>query len=222
MSDLQQIGQIATTVEGEPFAIADAASSMADDIVGVTNVFSDEITAQPAEQQSKNHDTISVLRAAQTFGQVNDQARVMARGAQQVSAKVKTLSTRNPGGRGASVRQTSALAAGGLRAVHVTRAGDTPQRLSIRFYRTPDHAVDILFANKLPWTTVTFDVGTTLIIPAAPKKKTKKPRAGPRTSSNRRTTSSGRRSCSPCASRSSPRPSPRATPRAPSRSHPSR
>jgi nucleoid-associated protein YgaU len=51
-------------------------------------------------------------------------------------------------------------------AAYIIKAGDTPESISQHFYKTPDHAVDILRANKLSWYTATLTAGHILIIPA--------------------------------------------------------
>ncbi len=79
--------------------------------------------------------------------------------------------SRNQGGPATPNHANQALANGGIRAVHVTRRGDTAEGLARRYYKTSDGAVDILRANHLPWTQVDFAPGTTLIIPLLTSKK---------------------------------------------------
>lgn len=171
ISDLQRLGQIAATLKDEPFAIAEAVSDAAQNTVSIAKNFYNTMSGQPAEVQSRKTDAASVIRASSTFGATIDSQRRLARAAQAIADQNRAIVTRNPGGPGASARRTSAMSAAKLLAVHVCRRGDTPQRLSTHYYRTPDLAVEILQANELPWNTVTFDVGKTLIIPLMPSKK---------------------------------------------------
>jgi hypothetical protein len=64
------------------------------------------------------------------------------------------------------VQNGSSTRVGDILAVVVTHDGDTMNRLSQRFYKTPDHAQDICQANRLPWHQGAVPTGTILLIPA--------------------------------------------------------
>lgn len=164
-NDLNRVGQLAATLKGEPFAIADAVVSAAHNVVSTANQFGDEISGEPPEMQTQKQDVASLVRAATTFGAAVDSQRRLSRSAQQVADQNTLVNSSGAGGPGASTRHTSALAPGNLLAVHVCRAGDTPQRLSLRYYKTPDLAVEILRANAMPWNTIELPVGRTVIVP---------------------------------------------------------
>jgi hypothetical protein len=54
----------------------------------------------------------------------------------------------------------------GIERVHVTKQGETPQTVSQLYYGTPDHAVDLLRANKLSWMLPTFAPGMVIVVPS--------------------------------------------------------
>lgn len=110
-----------------------------------------------------------LTRAAEYFGKTLDEQRNINARARELAAQSREVLTRNPGGANNSSAATSGTRQGLLKAIHVTIEGDTPMGLSIRYYETPDHAVDILNANGLPWSQVTFEKGSILIIPELTK-----------------------------------------------------
>lgn len=171
VSRVQQLGDLASGIANEPFAIADACVTLARNTVATANVMGDTLSAQPVEAQSLKSDAVSLTRAAVTFGKTLETQRRLSRAAQRIADTTRLRLSRNQGGPSAPTHASSALANGGLLAVHVTRNGDTAEGLSRRYYKTSDGAVDILRANHLPWTQVSFAPGTTLIIPLLTSKK---------------------------------------------------
>lgn len=51
--------------------------------------------------------------------------------------------------------------------MYITKDGDTPSSVSMKFFNTYDRAIDILKCNHLPWTMTFFPVGKILIIPSS-------------------------------------------------------
>lgn len=166
VSALKELGDMASNIANEPFAIAEAVSNLATNTSAVMNSFYDELSSQPVEQQVLKDDVSTISLAANTFGKSIEAQRRLARRANEIGQQAQAARSRAMGRPSVGRQASSALDGTGLLAIHVTRKGDTPESLSRRYYRkNPDHYVDIMRANHLPWTQVTFDPGTTLIIP---------------------------------------------------------
>lgn len=168
VSTFKRVGGIARTIASQPQQVANAAVSLAYNTVAVANGFVDSMGRIPHELRSTQVRAGSVLRAASYFGHTTDQAILQARQGQQALDALRRSLLLAPGFGGAGaqrVRDTDQTRAGAVLAVYVTRAGDTPQRVSVRFYKTPDRAEDLLRANKLPTYLPTFAPGQVLYVP---------------------------------------------------------
>jgi nucleoid-associated protein YgaU len=120
---------------------------------------------QPIEKQTLKNKVSDLGRAAKYFGDIRAEATRVSRQSLQLEGQVRQLVV-SGGNRGEiSMREASNAKKGDIIAVYVTKAGDTPQSIAKRFYKNPDHNLDILRANRLPWTTPTFRPGTILVIP---------------------------------------------------------
>lgn len=169
VGNLKRLGDIANTLRNEPFAIANTAVDFARNTVAICNQFQDQFSRTPVEKLTLKHNVADLTRAVSFFGLALEAQRVVGRRAYELEAQARQKLSANPGGPGESSRQSSAR--GKLLAVHVTRQGDTPSALSSRYYGTPDRALDILKANRLPWNQVSFARGTPLIIPQLDSQK---------------------------------------------------
>lgn len=163
---MQQVVAIAATLENTPQALAGAAINTALNAVAVANQFVDELGQVPVEamQTAGKGSVHDLLRSYRYFGQTSDATYAAALAAQQVVRQMQQRAPAPPGG-GTISPQQAASQAGDMLAVYVTKDGDTPARLSMRFYGNMDHGVDILQANRLPWHQPTFPKGKPLFIP---------------------------------------------------------
>jgi hypothetical protein len=109
-------------------------------------------------------DVADLLRSYTYFAKTSDATYNAALAAQQLAAQMRQKAP-DPGGAGRLGPQVTQAAVGDLLAIYMTKDGDTPQRISQKFYKTPDHGLDILQANRLPWHQATFNKGQALIIP---------------------------------------------------------
>ncbi len=165
-SQLQQVVTIAQTLENTPQALAGAAINTARNAVAVANQFVDELGQVPVEalQTAGKGAVHDLLRSFSYFGRTSDATYAAALAAQQVVRQMQQRAPTPPGG-GTINPQQAASQAGDMIAVYVAKDGDTPARLSMRFYGNMDHGVDILQANRLPWHQPTFAKGKVLFIP---------------------------------------------------------
>jgi hypothetical protein len=162
LSTVQQVTQLVSTVRNIPQSIENTAKDFAQDAVNTTRDFEDALTSTPPEAMSQSSRTRDVVRAANYFSQVLESTRAVQRTAldtRDALRNVRTTPTTTSRQHGREAQASDILA------VHVTKDGETSSGLSSRYYGDPDHAVDILRANHLPWHQVTLPRGRSLIIP---------------------------------------------------------
>ncbi len=164
--NLKQITDIAKKLATQPLSIANVAVDLAHNTMSIANSFTQSITRQPPELLSLKGKSRDLVRAYKHFQLIGDDAREVAVQAQKLAKALQAQKFATAASEMAGV--LDARKQSGQRAVQqvwITKDGDTPQRISMRFYGSPDHAVDILRCNRLPWHTATFHKGKILIIP---------------------------------------------------------
>lgn len=169
VSDFKRVGDIAHTLASQPASIANTVIDLAHNTASVANNFIDEMSRIPLELQSTKTRVASMLRAANGLGKTTDSAIRNARQAQAIQRQVEKSSARYAATGhelARRVRSSSTTRAGSILAVYITKAGETSYALSMKFYGTPDHARDILRANRLPEYTPIFRRGQIIFIPA--------------------------------------------------------
>lgn len=161
---VQQVANIASTVQGQPSQVVGAAVNTARNAVAAAQQYVDAQGQVSFETLSTKTQLGDLLRAFRYFAQAADKTSAAALAAQvvvdQLLAKAPT-----PSGAGKLGPQSARASAGDMIAVHVCRDGDTPARISARYYGSMDHGVDLLQANRLPWHQATFNKGQVLFIP---------------------------------------------------------
>ena len=153
--DLGDIAAIGTSLPQQPIQVAQMTLAHAANALATADRVYRQYSAAPPELMSTNQDAVSVLRAYAMFASVADAAM---RASIQALAFYQKM-------RAALPQQTWSLAGQGIRAVHLVHDGDTPERISIRYYGVPDHVADIMRANGLAWHTTVLPKGKQLIIP---------------------------------------------------------
>ncbi len=163
-SDVTRVVHIAATLASQPAHIAAAVTNQAHNCVSQANNMRDELDQVPIELQSNRSRVDSVVRAATAFarqsqaaGDVADAAGELGRQLQHQLLAVALTGALNP-------RRMSGP--GAVQAVYVCVEGDTPQRVSQRFYKSPDHGIDLLKANRMSYHSPVFQKGQILIIPS--------------------------------------------------------
>lgn len=168
-STLQQAGQIVSKMKRAPFAMMNSVVDTAANTVAITNQFKDEFTRMPPELKTQKSRASDIARAVRTFGEFEDAVdRARERALTLHDAVRRLIETARKNTQVLPLRSSSDTR--DIIAVHVAKIGDTPEKLSMRYYKSPDHGTEILRANRMPWHQVTFKPGTPLIIPRfAPK-----------------------------------------------------
>lgn len=163
-NQLQQVANIASTLADQPAQIVGAALNTARNAIAVANQFVDQMGQVPLELMSTKSTVHDLMRGFRYFGQSSTSAYEAALASQAMIAQMQTKAP-TPSGAGAINPQSAQAQAGDMLAVYVAKDGDTPARISVRFYGTMDHYVDILQANRLPWNQPSFNKGQILWIP---------------------------------------------------------
>jgi hypothetical protein len=164
-TDLQQVVNIASTIGSQPQQVVSSAVNIAKNAIIVANQSVDQIGQTPWEVTSQSTGVADLARSSKYLFQSSDAAQQAARDANTLVLQMQARSP-TPAGAGVLNPQSATARPGDLVAVYVTKDGDTPQRVSMRFYNSPDHAVDILQANRMPWGQPSFARGLILMIPA--------------------------------------------------------
>lgn len=125
----------------------------------------DSLGQIPIELQSAGSTVDEIIRSGLPYATLTDFAYQNMWQAVQLEVQARQLAMS-----GANRDQLPANAGnqptqGDVLAVYITREGDTPEILSVRFYSSPDNGTAILKVNRLPWTLAQFQPGTQLTIP---------------------------------------------------------
>lgn len=171
VNDIRRIGNIAKKFRAMPFQIANTVTDFARNTLAIANQFVVDIDRMPPEQMSNKRKVSDMMRAWNQFAKHQEQAAINARRAQNLHASTQRFLA-SPAGQGkASVKETATTKSAVVLATYITKTGDTPQSVAMKFYGNADRGLDILQANRLPWHTPTFERGKILIIPELPPSK---------------------------------------------------
>lgn len=149
-----------------PIEVANALTGASRKTIEIGDDLYRTITRIPSELFSKKSTPADIVRAYIASARIVESEERIAREAHNLEMVARARMSANPGGPGESVKGVSSTQANALLDVYTTKEGDTPVKLSVRYYGTPDRAIDILKANKLPWNMTAFDPGKILIIPS--------------------------------------------------------
>lgn len=162
-STVNQVVSIAKTLADQPTHVANAIVNQAHNVISQANNFVDSMGRVPIELMSTRARVDSTLRAASVFGHQSDAASDISVAAADLAQRLQQQLLATPLSGAVGARHLTGP--GAIVGTYICKQGDTPQRISQRFYQSPDHAIDILRANRLPFHQPTFTVGKILIIP---------------------------------------------------------
>lgn len=166
LNQFKRVADVAKKLAFSPISMANSAVDFARNTTAIANQFVTQFGRTPVELLSLKGKVSDLTKAHKHFGQVADQMSVTARRGAELEQKLREARV-SGGNRGQiSVKESATTRAGDLLAIHVCKSGDTPTRLSMKFYQSPDHASDILRANRLPLHTPSFAPGKIVVIPA--------------------------------------------------------
>jgi hypothetical protein len=166
VNQVKRAADLAKTLQSTPQAIESSVLDFARDVQAVANQTVDEFGRRPAELNTNKRKVSDLLRAQRYFGNVLDGMNASAVQASELELRLKKSKASGANRGQVSVRDGATTRAGMLIAIHVCKKGDTPNRVSTKYYLNPDQGADILRANRLPGHTATFVPGQILVIPA--------------------------------------------------------
>ncbi len=166
VNQFKRIANIAKTLATTPFSVANSVLDFARNTTAICNQFVDEIGRLPAELKVNKSKVSDLTRATKHFGLVTTNMQSAARQASALDQKLRNVLVAGANRGALSVKESSTTRGGDIIAIHVCKQGDTPQRVSQKYYGTVDQSDGILRANRLPLFTPTFRPGLPLIIPA--------------------------------------------------------
>jgi len=170
VSRIKQATDIGSSLENLPFAVANKGITAALDAVQTSNAICDQLGQVPPEQMALSTRVSDITRAMSFYAQNKDQAQALSKSGQDFADRLRARQA-TIGLQGKNRPQSSSMVASGIIAIYITKTGDTPQTISADFYDSPDHASDILRANRLPLYQPTFPKGKVLIIPVLQTQK---------------------------------------------------
>lgn len=161
---IEQVAEIAQTLESQPQNIAGALTNTVQNAIAVARQYVDTAGQQPAELMTNKTTVHDMLRAFSYFGGISDATYQAMLASQLVVLRIQAKAP-TPAGAGTLDPHSAQAQQGDMLAVHVCKDGDTPQRVSLKYYGSMDHGLDILQANRLPWMQPSFNKGQVLFIP---------------------------------------------------------
>lgn len=164
--NFERAGLLAKKLQATPYAIANSVLGFARDSVTSATSFVDEMGRVPFEKTATKTKVSDLARSWRLFSMVVEQTTGVARQATELDAKMRRTLVAGANRGALSVRDSSSTRAGDIIGVYMAKAGDTPERVSTKYYKTADQGEAILRANRLPLYTPTFRTGQILVIPA--------------------------------------------------------
>ena len=165
-ANLVSIAGIGAGLSDQPVQVAQMALAYANDALAQVDAAYEQYSAMPPELMSANVDAVSVLRAYALFAPVADtaaQAEIQAYAFRQKMHDAVPVQTWSLDGQDSNASRPDAATS--IKTVHLVRDGDTPEKISMKYYHVPDHARDIMQANRLSWHTTVLPKGRQLVIP---------------------------------------------------------
>jgi hypothetical protein len=165
LGQFQRAGLIAKKIQATPFAIENSVIDFARDSVTTSARFVDTMSRVPYEKTAKKTKIADLNRSWNYFSAVLDRVEGAARSASELEQKMRRTIVAGANRGSLSIRDSASTRAGDIIAIHIAKAGDTPERVSQKYYNTPDQSESLLRANRLPLHTPFFRSGLILIIP---------------------------------------------------------
>lgn len=165
INQVKRFGDIVAKVKNMPKSVAANALAFTTDTLAITNQFLDEFGRTPYDLLTNKNSLSSVTTTANYFNTINDTVIKLARKSADYKTKfektehaIPLKGSRRDGTKTGAPNQD-------ILKVHVVKEGDTPVRLSVIYYQSPDYGDVIMRANKLPWYQAGLKPGKALIIP---------------------------------------------------------
>lgn len=166
VNQFKRIGNLARKLATTPFAVANSVLDFARNTNAIANQFVDSFNRTPPELLSTKQKVADLARATTYFGQIANGMMNTAKEASALDLRLRQALVAGATRGQLTVKESSTTRAGDLIAIHICKTGDTPQRVSAKYFGNPDQGEPILRANRLPLHTPSFRPGLILVIPA--------------------------------------------------------
>jgi len=166
ISDFRRAVGVAARFVNLPSSIANATVNLAQESMTQANRVVDELGRIPTELMSNQKYVIPVVRAKNNTSVYQDESEAHAAIAYNLDqlVRAKAFAASNTGQlTGKDIRPSGSS----VLAIHICKAGDTPNSVALKYLGNADLGRDILQANRLPWHLPTLSKGQILVIPVA-------------------------------------------------------
>lgn len=162
----QNFTDLVNKVASIPGQVENTVTQAMDNMSTIAKQYSQTVSAIPAEKQSKTTNAADILRNVTLIGKSHDSVNGVTKQVNSVMLQfLKQYSRSGSSGGQATSQGTKNTTPSTVESLYIVRAGDTASSVSLQFYNTADHAIDILKSNSLPWTMTALPVGKVLVIP---------------------------------------------------------
>jgi hypothetical protein len=165
VGQFKRAGDLARKIQATPYALESSVLDFARNTMITANQMVDTFGQQPVELYTNKRKVADIMRAQRYFGQILDGTTAASKKASDLAQRMRRASSAGANRGAPQVQESATTRAGDLLAIHVCKTGDTPGRVSMKYYGNQDQAVALLRANKLPLHTPDFRAGQILIVP---------------------------------------------------------
>jgi hypothetical protein len=157
-----RLGKLIQKVRGTPAELLGQVVDVATNAIGVSNRFVDAMSRPAPETLSTQNKISNMLQAVNYYDDAQTQADVVT----DANVKVaRTLRKHRNANTASTERSGDNAETGDVKAVHITRTGDTFASISTQYYDTPDHGEAIAMNNGFAPYQVEVERGEVIIIP---------------------------------------------------------
>jgi len=164
LGQLNRVASLAKKLATTPAAVANSVLDFARDTQAVANDFVDSMGRTPIELQTNKQKVADLVRASKYFGNITDGMNDTAKQSSDLDIRMRQALVAGAN-RGSLAVKDASTKQNDIMAVYVCKTGDTPQRVSLKYYGNPDQGDAILKANRRPLYTPFFRPGLILVIP---------------------------------------------------------
>lgn len=166
VNQFKRVADIARKMALAPVAVENSILDLARNTTAVANQFIHQMGQTPPELLTNRQKVSDLARATKHFARISNGMVASARAGASLEDKLRQVLVAGSNQGTIPVKESSTTRAGDIVGVYVCKQGDTPTRVSSKYYGSPDHGPEILRANRLPTFTPTFRRGQILVIPA--------------------------------------------------------
>ncbi len=159
MHNVNEVGSLVQKASNLPYSVANTVLAEVENTIAICNDFVDSMSREPREKLVMEQRVSAVLDAAAYYGTATTQARYLSRNAVDARESVRSVRARAQNDASNTDGGSGAVVGGNAITMHVVKSGDTLPSLSLKYYGTPGHALDIALANGIDYPPVYDETG---------------------------------------------------------------